>query len=176
MIDKKRLERLINKGATIYEAKYGKINEVSLKREIRFVDYKSGIISFEPYPGEKYLFHKYLKRLFETKPEANWFLEFGDIKNSDKLSLPYYKNFMKEYDKNFHYSIQFYSSKSKTCYKLYLASLIEKIVILDCIEKKEIFSKKNNVKNYTDACRLCKKLYLEKRGERKWEIEKDFHQ
>ena len=72
MIERERLQELINQGATIYEAKYGKVNPVSLKNKIRFVSEKYPVIAFEPRPNEKYKHYKYFDKLYETQYEAEW--------------------------------------------------------------------------------------------------------
>ena len=72
MIEKERLEELIEQGATIYEVKYGKVNPVSLKNKIRFVSDRYPVVVFEPRPNEKYKHHKYFDKLFEDREDAEW--------------------------------------------------------------------------------------------------------
>lgn len=72
MMERERLQELINQGATIYEVKYGKVNPVSLKNKIRFVSEKYPVIAFEPRPNEKYKHNKYFDKLYETQYEAEW--------------------------------------------------------------------------------------------------------
>lgn len=72
MIEKERLEELIEEGATIYEVKYGKVNTVSLKNKIRFVSDRYPVVVFEPRPNEKYKHHKYFDKLFEDREDAEW--------------------------------------------------------------------------------------------------------
>lgn len=151
MIEKKRLEELIEQGATIYEVKYNNINPVSLTNKIRDVYYKNGVIAFEPRPDEKYLHHKYFKNLFETKEEAEWHREFGCIERTEKLELPTWEEFE---EKKF---VWFFNSYHKCCCLHYL-NCNNKIFINNGDEVIEIgdFTKEN----YILACRKCKELFL----------------
>lgn len=72
MIEKERLEKLIEERATIYEVKYGKVNPVSLKNKIRFVSDRYPVVVFEPRPNEKYKHRKYFDKLFEDREDAEW--------------------------------------------------------------------------------------------------------
>ena len=155
MIDKERLEELIEQGATIYEVKYNNINPVSLANKIRDVYYKNGVISFEPRPDEKYLHYKYFKNLFETKEEAEWHREFGRIERTEQLVLPTWEEFE---EKKF---VWFFDSYHKSCCLHYL-NCIDKIFINKSGEVIEIgdFTKEN----YILACRKAKELFL---GEKK---------
>ena len=155
MIDKGRLEELIEQGATIYEVKYNNINPVSLTNKIRDVYYKNGVIAFEPRPDEKYLHYKYFKNLFETKEEAEWHREFGRIERTERLELPTWEEFK---EKKF---VWFFDSYHKSCCLHYL-NCNNKIFINNGSEVIEIgdFTKEN----YTIACRKAKELFL---GEKK---------
>jgi hypothetical protein len=100
MIERERLQELINQGVTIYEVKYGKVNPVLLKNKIRFVSEKSPVIVFEPIPNEKYKHHKYFDKLYETQAEAEWvakmhtqrteFFEPPTWEEFEKQGEPYY--------------------------------------------------------------------------------------
>lgn len=92
-ISRERLEELIEQGATIYEAKYGNINPVSLINKIRFI--YDDCITFEPSTTDKYNHHKYSNRLFETRGEAEWFLKFENVTRVDNLNLPTFKEMMR---------------------------------------------------------------------------------
>ena len=146
MITKERLEELIKQGTTIYEAKYHNINPVDLSRKIRCINYRYGMIEFEPLPKEKYLHHKYLKNLFETKEEAKWYLDFGNITRTETLSLLSWEEF-------------FNSGKS----------IVFRDAYGDIQELKqynrEIYINKQycgflTKENYIKACEICKKLFL----------------
>ena len=63
MIDKKRLEELIEQGATIYEVKYNNINPVSLTNKIREKHGNTDLVGIE-YDNEVY-YNFYL--IFDTK-------------------------------------------------------------------------------------------------------------
>lgn len=151
MIEKKRLEELIEQGATIYEVKYNNINPVSLTNKIRDVYYKNGVIAFEPRPDEKYLHHKYFKNLFETLEEAEWHKEFGCIERTERLELPTWEEFE---EKKFVWFVD--KSQNQCC--LYYLNVANKIFINISGEVIEIgdFTKEN----YTLACRKAKELFL----------------
>lgn len=153
MISKERLEELIEQGATIYEVKYNNINPVSLTNKIRDVYYKNGVIAFEPRQDEKYLHHKYLKNLFETEDEAEWYREFGRVERTERLVLPTWEEFE---EKKF---VWFFDSYHKYCCLHYL-NCNNKIFINNGDEVIEIgdFTKEN----YTLACRKVKELFLGK--------------
>lgn len=157
MISKERLEELIEQGVTIYEVKYGNINPVSLKNKIRYVNYKYETITFEPRPDEKYLHHKYFKRLFETKEEAEWFAKFGNISRTETLSLPTWeelnnciktKCFGNHTIANFDsFVFEYKRTKTKT--------------VLEVNRDSETKFYDNLTKeNYFSACELCRKLFL----------------
>lgn len=163
MIEKERLEKLIEQGATIYEVKYGSINPVDLKNKIKLINYKYGMISFEPRKDEKYLSHKYFKNLFETKEEAEWQLEFGNITRTETLNLLTWEEFQKEGYCKFNskdgrnlvieYSVIFdFDSKNHKDY----------INILDTkdYDHNRIFVSDYTKDGYTLACRKAKELFL----------------
>ena len=167
MIEKERLEELIEQGATIYEVKYNNINPVSLANKIRDVYYKNGVIAFEPRPDEKYLHHKYLKNLFETEEEAIWHREFGCIERTEKLELPTWEELQnkREFYLGFNNKegiVRYYLVIDMPYKKDYGEILIsysdannDTIICFDKIATKE---------NYTLACRKAKELFL---GEKK---------
>lgn len=158
MISRERLAELIKQGATIYEVKYGNINPVSLKNKIRYVNYKYETITFEPRPDEKYLHHKYFKRLFETKEEAEFAKEFKNIKHIETLDLPLFNELPEE----FRISLTRFR-KEFNCLlvcELYIKS--NDICILYNIEGASncVFHKPLTKENYWDACEIIKLTFL----------------
>ena len=152
MIAKERLEDLIEQGAIIYEAKYNNINPVRLNKN-RIVILTDKYIHFRPYYGEKYQFHKYLNKLFETKEEAEWELEFGNITRTERLKLPSWE----EKDVFFEFTDKDGNDIDLTiCYGKILIQYYNK----DNIMTKEYFNKPLTKENYIEACRLCKKLFI----------------
>ena len=151
MISRERLEELIKQGATIYEVKYGNINSVSLKNKIRYVNYKYKTITFEPRPDEKYLHHKYFKRLFETQEDAEFAKEFKNITRIETLNLPTFEE-LKKFERfdfkakdGYRYSIQFISG-------------FNTLAITGIIENK--YYGEATKENYLEACKIAKKIFL----------------
>ena len=153
MITKERLLELIEQGATIYEVKYGKINPVSLKNKIRFVSEKYPVIVFEPIPDERYKHHKYFDKLFETLEEAEWHKEFGCIERTERLELPTWEEFKLRRP----YSYFIFTSKDMQ-YGLGIGAYYREIIINN--NGSILFQKPLTKENYTEACRKCKKLFL----------------
>ena len=161
MIKEERLTKLIEEKATIYEAKYNNTNPVFLGNQIRDVNYKYGIIVFEPSPNEKYKHHKYIKNLYETEDDARFALEFGRIEWVNKLDLPTYEEF-KDYGYGYKRGIVSFRSRDNdviwlqqerydgnTCISVFNRSQDFRILYLDL-----------TYSNYILACRKCKELFL----------------
>ena len=155
MISKERLEELIEQRATIYEAKYHKINSVDLsKRKLDFISSKYNMVRFEPMPNEKWLHHKYLDKLFETEEDARWELEMTATR-METLKLPTWEEFEK--NKRF-----IFTSADHTWYEI---SIFKKKIFWsfaadeywdDYEDWKPVEATKEN---YIKACKLCLKLF-----------------
>ena len=154
MIDKERLEELIEQGATIwgvydytysYDKPNKKVEHINLDM---FYHYYKDIEEFIMYQGD-------YCDLFETKEEAEWHREFGRIERTERLELPTWEEFE---EKKF---VWFFDSYHKSCCLHYL-NCNNKIFINNGSEVIEIgdFTKEN----YTIACRKAKELFL---GEKK---------
>lgn len=150
MISKERLEELIKKGATIYEVKYHNINEVKLDKDL-IVVVNDRYIHFRPYYGEKYQFHKYLDKLFESKEEAEWHKEFGNITRTETLKLPTWEEFRNEFGFDFF---------AKSEIRIYVMNHFfdNEIYITDQWGYSEKFE--YTKEGYLLVCRKCKKLFL----------------
>ena len=163
MIDKGRLEELIEQGATIYEVKYNNINPVSLTNKIRDVYYKNGVIAFEPRPDEKYLHYKYFKNLFETKEEAEWHREFGHIERIERLELPTWEELFKEDRLLDCYTQEFGIVKNRSFIGVVLLGVdFTNEIVEVSIGSDQIFCELLTKENYTLACRKAKELFLGK--------------
>lgn len=151
MISRERLAELIKQGATIYEVKYGNINPVSLKNKIRYVNYKYETITFEPRPDEKYLHHKYFKRLFETQEDAEFAKEFKNITRIETLNLPTFEELKKfeRFD---------FEAKDGHRYTIHFISGFNTLAITGIIENK--YYGKATKENYLEACKIAKKIFL----------------
>lgn len=88
-------------------------------------------------------------RAFETKEEAEWCLEFGNIARVEKLSLPTFDEFKDKAG-----GLMFYI---KTGYVLLSISDDRKMVYIQGDEL--IFNAPLTKENYIDACKICKRLF-----------------
>lgn len=164
MIDKKRLEELIEQGATIYSNEYG---EIQLKKENNLILYENGQNNYILYalkPNKKYHNEIFDEDLFETEEEAKWFAEFGCIERTEKLELPTWEEFSK-WDK----SIKFCNNSTKYSMYVFVKNKNTKncriIIYADNGEQDWlVFEQPLTQENYTLACRKCKELFL---GEKK---------
>ena len=150
MIDKERLEELIEQGATIwgvYDYTYSydnpnkKVEHINLDM---FYHYYKDIEEFIMCQGD-------YCNLFETKEEAEWHREFGRIERTERLVLPTWEEFE---EKKF---VWFFDSYHKSCCLHYL-NCNNKLFINNGGEVLEIgdFTKEN----YILACRKAKELFL----------------
>lgn len=161
MIERERLQELINQGATIYEVKYGKVNPVSLKNKIRFVSEKYPVIAFEPRPNEKYKHHKYFDKLYETQAEAEWVAQMH-TKRTECFEPPIYKEFSTNKDSKF----CFYKNGYK--YVLHNALPMLESIRINKLTKNEniiIFEQPLTKRNYIKACEFAQNLFLGKENE-----------
>lgn len=150
MIDKERLEELVEQGATIwgvYDYTYSynnpnkKVEHINLDM---FYHYYKDIEEFIMYQGD-------YCNLFETEEEAEWHREFGCIERTERLELPTWEEFE---EKKF---VWFFDSYHKSCCLHYL-NCNNKLFINNGSEVIEIgdFTKEN----YILACRKAKELFL----------------
>lgn len=97
--------------------------------------------------------------IFETKEEAEWALEFGNITRTETLILPTWEEFIKEKSvcfktKNIEYRLYIYTINAKTNNCRIMISADEYNY------DRFVFEKPLTKENYIDACRLCKQLFL----------------
>ena len=156
MIEKSRLQELIEQGATIY-SNFGGISKI-------YLDYIDTYIKddrlYEKDRRYGNLFVGNLENLFETKEEAEWELEFGNITRTETLRLPAFELLPKELDIPFiRYNEEL---ESFVLYELYTynneISVYFRVIyddFSDCLLRKPLTKE-----NYTEACRLAKKLFL----------------
>lgn len=169
MIEKERLEELIEQGATIwfYEDLSG-IEIIDLKE----TDYKYEIGVVDADDREHLLqtsISKYGKSIddwwwfsgsFETKEELDWYKEFGCIERTERLELPTWEEFIK-FGENSHYGFneikRFDNVRFGYCCRpdgsdgsLYIDQDGKTMFLTSMITKE----------NYTLACRQCKELFL----------------
>ena len=162
MIEKSRLEELIKQGATIYEAKYGKVNPIDLaKQKVRFISEKMNMIDFEPSTEEKYLNHKYFHRLFETRKQAEWALKYQRIPRTEYLDLPTWEELITDDKYKYHYGLSFFDFDN---YRLIACIPTEddntEFIGIDVDRNTELYHwDKATEENYEKACDLCVKLF-----------------
>ena len=164
MITQERLKKLIEQKATIYETKYGQINTVDLKDK-KVKNFSGKYVHFVPYRDEKFQLHKYYDRLFETKEEAEWQLEFGNITRTEKLSLPTFEEITASKHNVKTRSVVFY--KNNHMYILEYAYqfdfgwgiFLERATMFDD-EAETLFQQQATKENYLKACKMAKKLFL----------------
>ena len=172
MIEKSRLEELIEQGATIYD----KYRSYSLKNE----KYISSDFSYErtaeikdnklhyTYEDNDYYedLDKWLEleQLFETEKDAKWYKEFGSIERTETLKLPTWEEFNKD-----NFGIKFYNKDRE--FRLhrvrYSSSDKNPLWRIDLYasygdDEDTIAWKKSwdlTKENYIESCKLCVKLF-----------------
>ena len=90
MIIKKKLQKLIENNQTIYTTYGGYVSAIKIDRNTDYIQddwfYEANIVANDT-NFIKYTFNI----LFETKEDAEWYLEFGCIQKLQTLSLPTWK-------------------------------------------------------------------------------------
>ena len=156
MIEKERLEYLIKNNIPLWFIEDDQIKETHQTKYWKIAENK--IVWY----ADKSLY-KTLENLFETKEEAEWYLEFGNITRTETLNLPSWKEFNKKYKKKYSPVIAFNGKNPQCFYEMFFKKDNSKkgcVLIYDCDCKEYVYSNRLTKENYTDACRLCKKLFL----------------
>ena len=145
MITKERLEELIKQGATIWTIYHNEVRKLNPDK-----DY----ISIQ---------NEYTEKMFETKEDAEFELEFGNIARTETLKLPSWKKIKRKPT-----IIKFMSKDWKLC-KLGLGEIVavigngtksaKKKYVCVRIDKNDYYFERTE-KGYIEACQLCKKLFL----------------
>ena len=155
MITKNRLEELIQKEITFYVVCWGKIKTI-LPNDLVYMDIEEDTICYEVVddtPRTTDLGH-----LFETRKDADWYIEFGRIQRVERLKLPTWEEFIKKPNLPENDIVFKTEGHGYKCYHgfgiLYIIKYDEK----DRVET--IFEKPLTEENYTLACRKCKSLFL----------------
>lgn len=151
MIEKKRLEELIEQRAKIWGI--GKSNNVFC------VGLKFRDIALK---NKEWLNNKLevYSKFFETKEEAEWHKEFGCIERTERLELPTWEEIPNEV-----YIVKFLS-KDRIEYSLMQFNSRQGWILFNEMEKKIVEKFFNRTKeNYTLACRKCKELFLGQKDE-----------
>lgn len=154
MISKERLEKLIEQCATVYDPDtlWDSIGEIKLNKNMKIkngrLDGDLGDLGLE---GAMCSCSIPLNDLVETKEEAEWHLEFGNITRTERLELPTWEEFDEEK------FIWFVDKKQNQCC-LYYLNIANKIFINVSGEVIEIGDLTKE--NYILACRKCRELFL----------------
>ena len=166
MISKERLEELIKeeKGCYILANAYT-IGYIHLnKRYEPIIETNEDGYNLWVFTSNEYDFrdciHDY--SLFETKEEAEWYLEFGNITRTETLKLPTYKQVC-----DMIYSSKVYKAYGsltiKTFDKItfrYMRQIDDNICLfIDRLNETQYLGSLTK-ENYIKACKLCKKLFL----------------
>ena len=158
MIERKRLEELIEQGATIYSVCYGVVYEENLNKSCHFgfADNKESLLkTYCNFDDDVYTdLVEYLVNLYETKEEAEWQAEFGRIERTERLVLPTWE----ELD-------IFFEFKDKNGNNILLTKAYGNIYLQKCSNtigfiEENFFKEKATQENYTLACRKAKELFL----------------
>lgn len=150
MIKPDRLKELIEQKATIYNK-----NKGSIKLDKSCYIDNSNVLCFYKI-GIGHLGFDFIRNLFETEAEAEWALEFGNIVREEKLSLPSWE----EFKENCNFPT-IHCKNGKTANVTVSNSYLE--IYKDSDDgycEKKIYGKPLTKKNYIDACRFCKQLFL----------------
>lgn len=145
MITKERLEQLIKQGATIY---YHKLESGDYfdRLDLTHSWVSNNINDIEP------------DRLFETKEELEFDIEFGNITRTERLELPSWEEIKKEKHFSFldyHWIYRAIEIKNN---KIYFDFSIDGDYYEEDYEQwKPVEATKEN---YLEACRMAKKLFL----------------
>lgn len=166
MISKERLKELINQKAIIYFVYHGYVDWKEGK-------YKNDFILCEDYVSIYWTTRSHqikYEELFETREDAEWYNEFGNIHRVEKLSLPTWEEFNK---------IEFYTKTARVIFEKTIESYpihpdIEEEQDYEFIQIWELTFDGGDIlhyhelatkENYLDACRICKDLFLGEEGE-----------
>ena len=130
---------------------------------IVFKGYKEATPLHIAYDNEWLFAHKRLKDVYETKEDAEWEAEFGNLTRTEKLVLPTWKQIQPDAEND---STTFtFNSKDGIEYVLSVADYGDDDFYDWTIE---VFSTSSDFSHefpftydgYLEACRLCKKLFL----------------
>lgn len=150
MITKERLLELIEQGATIYYCSNeywdnsGKIKIVEHKLTKNRVKDLGGIVEIISD-----------RRFYETKEQAEWHREFGNIQRTERLELPTWE----EIEKDFKSINKFGTYPVIDTYGLYMDIFVDnycnKFIVLTTLPRMPLTKE-----NYIKACRKAKELFL----------------
>lgn len=155
MISKEQYKKILSKNGSLYfvDLTYKKVIEQKAQNT-KFIDF-SDHPEIHFYSDEGEMFWKIeLKHLFESKEEAEWQLEFGNITRTETLKLPTWEEFCKAPNLKFcgaeHNLYHFFSDLKW----LWLEQVVDENWTIG------LYLERATKENYIKACRLAKKLFL----------------
>lgn len=151
MIEKSRLEELIEQGANVYEIVYSYNGDIVCEYDLKNLPtyYKTNLEHFLD-----------LHTVFETIEDAKWHKEFGCIERTERLELPTWEEFKLREPYNY-----FIFTSKDMQYGLGIGAYYREIIINN--NGSVLFQEKFTKENYTLACRKAKELFLgEKENDR----------
>ena len=158
MIDKGQLEELIKQGATIYTTYGGYISEINLHNKYDYVtdnylfeaNMVAGEVGYRKYP---------FNMLFETREEAEWHKEFGNIERTERLVLPTWEEIEKDFNAINKFGTYPVVEFNSGYMDIFVDNYSKKFIVVTAQPRKPLTKE-----NYTVACRKAKELFL---GEKK---------
>lgn len=167
MIDKERLQELINNNAEIIKTYYDEWDDcdgfeyIKISPETHYIIEDRGYTRLIVKKKERDFNEGYLEELFETEEDYEEFCEFGKIVRQEELELPFWDELKEKINTG---SFGFQDIKSFDDIKLrYKKELDGKVTIFVDKGKKTIFTKNLTRENYNEAREICKKLFLKRR-------------
>ena len=162
MIEKERLEELIEQGATIYVVNNKVVFEEKLNKHYTH-DVLKDCVCWWSIPRKRWFF----KDCFETKEDAEEYAEFGNITRTERLELPSWEDVKDTgYDEIFFVKdnrfdsgvVQYYFLVAEQTKEIQIMFReIDHLMVITAYDV--IFSKPLTRENYNEARRICVKLF-----------------
>lgn len=172
MIEKNRLEELIEQKATIWvQNKYCGAYDVELNHlyHIEITDNKESLLywdeSIDEGTTKEEVLVDYLEYLYETEEDAEFASEFQNIKRVETLNLPFWEDI--QYTKNYF----IYNFTINNNYNFFGRMIILKDYNIRIVGStqgvlhEEYFDENYSKENYIKACKIVIKLFLGEKNE-----------
>ena len=153
MIEKERLQELIEQGATIYFVYNGNV-------DLKEGKYKNDFILNETYVSIYWSTRSHQVKyedLFETQEEAEWHKEFGCIERTERLLLPTWEEIKVDFIDNKRELGNYVVCEFDDC-SIDIVVCCTGDIMISIYEIN--FYKELTKENYTLACRKAKELFL----------------
>lgn len=160
MITKERLQELIKQRTTIYSSCVSEFywdRVIDLSKDHFYLEDDMLFSGNTCWAGNEE--HWDLEDLFETKEEADWENEFGNITRTETLRLPSWEEFnYGGFTSYLHTTPKYKSFKIGKAHDVDFKNWFVYVRYEE--EYSHLFYEPLTKENYTEACRLCKKLFL----------------